>query len=93
VFQSPFQLTWIRDLPGSSNINAVTLNDILGHPLIAKCWEFNYLHDLDFLMGAFDKDVRDTVEVHVVHGFWKNEDQSRLALKVSLIRIQVRYAG
>jgi tyrosyl-DNA phosphodiesterase 1 len=83
VMQSPFQLTWIRDLPESSNVDAVSLRDILGDPLIAECWEFNYLHDLDFLMEAFDQDVRDMVKVHVVHGFWKNEDQSRLALKVS----------
>jgi tyrosyl-DNA phosphodiesterase 1 len=79
---SPFQLTWIRDLPEASNVDAVSLRDILGDPLIAECWEFNYLHDLDFLMTSFDQDVRDLVQVHVVHGFWKNEDQSRLSLKV-----------
>jgi len=82
VAQSPFQLTRIRDLSPSSNVDAVSLKDILGDPLIAECWEFNYLHDLDFLMDAFDPDVRDIVKVHVIHGFWKNEDQTRLALKV-----------
>jgi tyrosyl-DNA phosphodiesterase-1 len=82
---SPFQLTWIRDLPETSNNDAVSLRDILCDPLISECWEFNYLHDLDFLMEAFDQDVRDLVKVHVVHGFWKNEDQSRLALKVRSI--------
>lgn len=82
VAQSPFQLTRIRDLPPSSNVDAVSLKDILEDPLIAECWEFNYLHDLDFLMDAFDADVRDIVKVHVIHGFWKNEDQTRLALKV-----------
>lgn len=84
VKKSPFQLTWIRDLPESSNVDAVSLGDILGDPLIAECWEFNYLHDLDFLMEAFDPDVRDLVKVHVVHGFWKSEDQARLTLKVKL---------
>lgn len=82
---SPFQLTWIQDLPPASNVDAVSLRDILGDPLIAECWEFNYLHDLDFLMDSFDQDVRDLVQVHVVHGFWKNEDQSRLSLKVMSI--------
>jgi tyrosyl-DNA phosphodiesterase-1 len=82
LMPSPFQLTSIRDLPASSNVDAVSLKDILGDPLIAECWEFNYLHDLDFLMGSFDNDVRDLVKVHVVHGFWKNEDTSRLSLKV-----------
>src|ERR1700733_12867544 len=65
VIKSPFQLTWIRDLPESSNIDAVSLRDILGDPLIKECWEFNYLHDLDFLMDAFDNDVRDLVRVNV----------------------------
>ena len=82
LVNSPFQLTWIRDLPESSNVDAVTLKDILGDPMIAECWEFNYLHDLDYLMQQFDPDVKELVKVHVVHGFWKNEDQSRLSLKV-----------
>jgi len=82
VIKSPFQLTWIRDLPESSNVDAVSLRDILGDPLIAECWEFNYLHDLDFLMEQFDPDVKDLVKVHVVHGFWKREDQSGMSIKV-----------
>lgn len=83
VFKSPFQLTWIRDLPEAANTDAVTLEDILGDPLIAECWNFNYLHDIDFLMAAFDQDVRQSVQVNVVHGFWKTEDPNRLMLQVS----------
>lgn len=82
VTKSPFQLTHIRDLPESSNIDAVRLRDILGDPLISECWEFNYLHDVEFLMEQFDPDVRDLVKVHVIHGFWKKEDESRLKLIV-----------
>lgn len=83
TFNSPFQLTRIRDLADAANKDAVTLRDLLGDPLIAECWEFNYLHDIDFLMKAFDEDVRHAVQVHVVHGFWKKEDPSRLVLQVS----------
>ncbi len=82
TFRSPFRLTEIRDLPSESNIDTVTLKSILGDPLIAECWEFNYLHDVDFLVGALDEDVRHSVQVHVVHGFWKREDPSRRALEV-----------
>lgn len=82
TFRSPFQLTRIRDLPPELNRDTVTLRDILGDPLISECWEFNYLHDIDFLMSAFDADVRGLVKVHVVHGFWKREDPNRLALQV-----------
>ncbi|TVY35424.1 putative tyrosyl-DNA phosphodiesterase [Lachnellula subtilissima] len=82
IMESPFQLTWIQDLPKSLNVDAVSLKNILGDPLIAECWEFNYLHDLDFLMDAFDEDVRSLVKVHVIHGFWKHEDTSRQNLKL-----------
>lgn len=57
--------------------------DILGDPLISECWEFNYLHDVDFLMSHFDEDTRHLVKVHIVHGFWKREDSNRLYLEVS----------
>ncbi|WDK17410.1 tyrosyl-DNA phosphodiesterase [Colletotrichum graminicola] len=81
--RSPFQLTRIRDLPEAANRDTVALKDILGDPLIAECWEFNFLHDIHFLMSHFDADARDLVKVHVVHGFWKREDPNRLALQVS----------
>lgn len=82
TIKSPFQLTWIRDLPESSNMDAVTLKDILGDPLISECWEFNYMHNVDFLMSHFDPDVKDLVKVHVVHGFWRDEDISKHNIKV-----------
>lgn len=81
VFGSPFHLTWVQDLPDAANTDALTLRDLLGDPLIAECWNFNYLHDIDFLMAAFDPDVRELVQVHLVHGFWKSEDQNRLMLQ------------
>ncbi|KAH6855738.1 tyrosyl-DNA phosphodiesterase I [Chaetomium sp. MPI-CAGE-AT-0009] len=86
TFKSPFQLTKIRDLPPEMNKDTVTLKDILGDPLISECWEFNYLHDIDFLMSAFDQDIRHLVKVHVVHGFWKKEDPSRLKLQEAASR-------
>lgn len=47
---SPIQLTRIRDLDPSKNVDTVGLDDILGDPLIRECWQFNYLFDVDFLM-------------------------------------------
>ncbi|KAG5927930.1 hypothetical protein E4U42_001522 [Claviceps africana] len=81
--KSPWQLTWVRDLPEELNRDAVTLSDILGDPLISECWEFNFLHDVGFLMDAFDPDTRHLVDVHVVHGFWKRDDPQRRALSLS----------
>lgn len=80
---SPWQLTWIRDLPDHQNQDAVTLKGLLGDPLISECWEFNFLHDIHFLMDAFDPDTRHLVQVNVVHGFWKRGDPNRQALQVS----------
>ncbi|KAJ6786733.1 hypothetical protein PWT90_01989 [Aphanocladium album] len=80
VIPSPFRLTWIRDLDEDSNKDAVTLADLVSDPLISECWNFNYLHDIEFLMEAFDFDTRPHVQVHVVHGFWKREDENRTAL-------------
>lgn len=91
IFKSPFQLTWIRDLPDAANADAVTLRDLLGDPLIAECWEFNYLHDVDFLISHFDEDTRHLIQVHIVHGFWKKEDTSRLMLQVSQLIFIVGY--
>ncbi len=47
---SPFQLTTIQDLPPASNVDTVSLKDLLGDPLIKECWHFNFLFDVDFLM-------------------------------------------
>lgn len=84
AINSPWQLTWIRDLPKGQNQDAVTLKDLLGDPLISECWEFNFLHDINFLMDAFDVDTKHMVKVHVVHGFWKKEDENRLRLVVRI---------
>ncbi|KAL5385615.1 hypothetical protein DPSP01_004728 [Paraphaeosphaeria sporulosa] len=76
----PFQLTRIRDLAPHQNADAVGLRDILGDPMIKECWNFNYLFSVDFVMSHFDADIRDIVKVKIIHGFWKNEDQRRIAL-------------
>ncbi|KAI4129942.1 MAG: hypothetical protein LQ347_003570 [Umbilicaria vellea] len=47
---SPVQLSRVEELAASSNIDTVSLEDILGDPLIKECWAFNYLFDVDFLM-------------------------------------------
>jgi hypothetical protein len=84
LIPSPFRLTAVRDLPRELNAGSVSLADLLGDPLIAECWEFNYLHDVGFLMKHFDEDTRSLVKVHIIHGFWKKEDPNRIFLEVSV---------
>lgn len=78
---SPVQLTRIRDLPDAANVDAVGLGEILGDPLIVECWQFNFMFDVDFLMGALDEDVRRSVRVKVVHGSWRREDQQKIRME------------
>ncbi|CAK7219014.1 hypothetical protein SCUCBS95973_003677 [Sporothrix curviconia] len=88
--RSPFQLTAIHDLPASANVDAVTIRDVFGDPRVTECWEFNFLHDVDFLMSAFHEEARHRgLAVHIVHGFWKREDPRREHLEAAVRQ----YAG
>jgi len=82
IIPSPWQLTKIQDLPDSLNRDAISLKDVLGDPLITEIWNFNFQHDIDFIMHGLDRGTRHLVKLHVVHGFWKREDQSRLDIEV-----------
>lgn len=50
MVSSPVHLSRVQELAASNNIDTVSLEDILGDPLIKECWAFNYLFDVDFLM-------------------------------------------
>lgn len=50
--------------------------------MIRECWQFNYLHDVDFIMSQFDEDVRRLVKVKVVHGSWKRDAPNRVRIDV-----------
>ena len=47
---SPITLTKVEGLPDAVNLDTVSLEDILGNPLVKECWAFNYLIDVDFLL-------------------------------------------
>ncbi|EED20610.1 tyrosyl-DNA phosphodiesterase, putative [Talaromyces stipitatus ATCC 10500] len=86
VIPSPFQLTHIRDLPSDKNVDTVQLHDILGDPMIRECWQFNYCFDVDFVMSQFDQDVKDLVQVKIVHGSWKQDSPNRLRIDEACAR-------
>ncbi|CAI4211350.1 unnamed protein product [Parascedosporium putredinis] len=81
LLSSPFQLIRIDGLLNRYNRGTVTLKSLVGDPLLKECWNFNYMHDIEYIMDAFDEDVRDLVKLHIVHGNWKREDPSRLRLE------------
>ncbi|KAK7509291.1 putative tyrosyl-DNA phosphodiesterase [Phyllosticta citriasiana] len=80
---SPFQLTRIRDLPASANVDTVGIEDVLRDPLITETWVFNYMFDVDWLMNCLDPDTRALTQVKVVHGNWKREDPQRMRMEAS----------
>ncbi|KAE8549968.1 hypothetical protein EYB25_008493 [Talaromyces marneffei] len=86
IIRSPIQLTHIRDLPNDKNIDTVQLHDILGDPMIRECWQFNYCFDVDFVMSQFDQDVRDLVQVKIVHGSWKQDSANRIRIDEACAR-------
>lgn len=77
---SPVQLISVEDLPNTLNIDTISLKDILGCPLIKECWVFNYCFDVDFVMSQFDDDIRDLVQVKIVHGSWRKEDSNKIGI-------------
>ncbi|KAJ5924049.1 hypothetical protein N7466_008236 [Penicillium verhagenii] len=88
LISSPFELTHIKDLPDKEGLNddTVKLRDILGHPLIKECWQFNYLFDVDFMMSNFDQDVRGLAQVKVVHGTWEEKSWNKMTIDESCSR-------
>ncbi|KAL9049825.1 MAG: hypothetical protein Q9162_006999 [Coniocarpon cinnabarinum] len=77
---SPFRLNRIQDLPASVNRDTVSLADVIGDPLIRECWIFDYLFDVEWLFTWFDADVRDMIQVKIVHGSWRKDDPNKLAI-------------
>jgi hypothetical protein len=77
---SPFHLSKIRDLSEPLNRDTVSLQSLICDPMISELWEFNFMHDLAWLLSNMDPDTRDSTRIHVVHGYWKSD--SGLELKV-----------
>lgn len=84
VLTSPFQLMKVTGLPAQDNIDTVSLHDVLGDPLIKQAWIFNFCFDINWTMQHFDQDVRDLVDVKIVHGSWRKEDGNRLTIQEHL---------
>ncbi|KAK6523579.1 hypothetical protein TWF281_001560 [Arthrobotrys megalospora] len=81
IISSPFKLTQIRNLPANKNIDAITISDILGSPLIREIWSFNFMHDLEWMVSHLDEDVAKQIKIKIIHGNWRKDDASRKAME------------
>lgn len=81
IVPSPFKLARSRGPPVKDNADTVTLHDILGDPLIKQAWIFNFCFDVHWTMKHFDADVRELVDVKIVHGSWRKEDRNRMEIQ------------
>ncbi|KAL8789192.1 MAG: hypothetical protein Q9213_001299 [Squamulea squamosa] len=88
LIPSPIQLSTVNGLANSTNVDTVSLRDILGDPLIKECWLFNYLIDVDFVMSQMDEDTRDLVQVRIIHGSWKKDDGNRINIEEAAKRYE-----
>ena len=52
VLSSPIRLTRVQGLPSITNVDTVSLRDLIGDPLIKECWAFNYTIDVEFILLA-----------------------------------------
>lgn len=93
LISSPFQLSRIRDSPGSLNNGCVSLGKIVCDPMIREMWQFNYMHDLDFLLSNMDPDTKDSVKIHVVHGYWKRESGQNMKVCLLFCLLIFGYTG
>lgn len=84
TFASPFRLLKTQGVSSDDNYNTISLRDILGDPLIKQAWIFNFCFDVDWTMKHFDADVRELVDVKIVHGSWRKEDGNRQGIQEAL---------
>src|SRR5437899_2858843 len=64
VVRSPIRLYSVKDLPGSENIDTVTLGDILSPQCtLDEIWSFNYMTDLPWFRRFLGKQHEKRVKV------------------------------
>jgi tyrosyl-DNA phosphodiesterase 1 len=86
--RTPFRLTRIADLDEASNVDTISLQDLIGRPSLTEVWLFDYLFDMNFVMQNFHPDIRDSVQVYVMHGSWNRESSLKQHLDEAAKRLK-----
>ena len=77
VLRSPIRLYSIKDLPDSENVDAVSIREVLAPSTLKEMWSFNFMTDMRWLRDLLGKENESRIEVTIVHGYWRQEDESR----------------
>lgn len=82
VIRSPIRLYTVRDLPESENIDTITLKEIFApQSTLDEIWSFNFMHNMDWFRGIVGEADEKRVKVRIVHGYWRQEDESRKVME------------
>jgi len=85
VIRSPIRLYRIKDLPDSENVDAVTLRQLLApSSTLDEVWTINFMTDMPFLRGLIGHEDEGRVKIRVIHGYWRQEDESRKIMEAGV---------
>lgn len=85
VIRSPIRLYTIKDLPPSENVDTVTLREIFSpSTTLDEIWSLNFMTNMQFLRDIIGPDDEDRVKVRIIHGYWRQEDESRKIMEAGV---------
>jgi tyrosyl-DNA phosphodiesterase 1 len=77
VIRSPIRLYTIKDLPDSENVDTITIREVLSPSTLTEMWSFNFMHNMAWLRDLLGKENESRIKVRIVHGYWRQEDESQ----------------
>lgn len=85
VIPSPIRLYRIKDLPDSENADTVTLRELLSpQSTLDELWTINFMTDMGFLRGLIGSVDEKRVRIRILHGYWRQEDESRKEMEAGV---------
>jgi len=77
VIRSPIRLYSIKDLPDSENVDTITIREVLSPATLTEIWSFNFMTHMPWLRDLLGKENKSRIKIRIVHGYWRQEDESR----------------
>jgi tyrosyl-DNA phosphodiesterase 1 len=91
IIRSPIRLYRIKDLPDSENVDTVTLRELFAPAsTLDEIWTINFMTDMSFLRGLIGREDDERVKIRVIHGYWRQEDESRKIMETGVWSKNIR---